>query len=500
MAIPFTSQLVTIPAPIRGQNSRDNWDMMDPTYATLVTNWVCRNDVLELRKGYSLHCDGLGGPVETLIAHCDEDGTERLLAAANTTLWNVSTTTPASLTAAPTSDRWQTTHLDGATVLCNGADTPYYYTVAAGLTATTYTGITPATAIQVCNYKGRLYYVEEDKASFWYGPDGGFASGLFTEFPVGKFLSKGGPLCWVESYSRDTGSTSSELLVAMSQNGEVLIYSGAFPGASDFSLVARFELPRPIGRRSYLKLGPDLLVITENGIFPLSSALSLGQVNLYASITDSLQRDFNRAARSYGSNFGWSGILHNFDQIGIINVPTSGTTARQFVFNPNSRAWSTFSGIDALSWALYGNQLYFGTADGCVYVMDGSLDDNGLAINSELRTAWNYLGDRAHNKSFIGFLPFIEATSTYELEVCIANNYGNTFSCARGLLDSNGDYSRWNENLWNSFQWSSGSQVYSREFGTDGDGLNVQYRLRSSTIGVAAQLYNMTVKYKRGGN
>ena len=134
---------VVIPAPTLGKNSRDSIDDMEIGYAIESRNFIPRNDRYSLRRGYASFCTGLGGGVYSLFAHKDTDGTERLLAGANGNIWNVSTGTASSLVSGRSNNRWQTTQLDGATVMCNGADTPYYYTIAYWISATTSCGSVP---------------------------------------------------------------------------------------------------------------------------------------------------------------------------------------------------------------------------------------------------------------------------------------------------------------------------------------------------------------------
>lgn len=486
---PLTAQATTLPAPVLGWNGRDNIDAMDPSYATALINFIPKN-VVALRRGSARYtASALGGAVESLIPHSDTNGTEKLFAAANTTLFDVSTATPSSLSTAPTNDRWQYTQLDGATVMVNGVDTPFYYTVAAGLTGTTWTGtsFTAANMIDVASWKGRLYCVEKDTATIWYGGDGAFATVTFTAFPVGKLLSRGGPLAWVGAYSRDTGSQSDDLLVAMSKAGEILVYAGAYPGAADFSLVARFFVAPPLGVRSKFNLGSDLILITQNGTFPLSALLSIGESNQYQALSDAISRPMNEAGRLYASNFGWCGAVYEKGQYALVNVPVSATRSEQYIFNPQTRAWAQFQGQNALCWAIYKGSPYFGHADGYVHLADSGGTDNGERVAAKCHWAYNYLGDRARRKKVLQLSPFLTTDASINFNIGVDYDYRNLPLFSRASVNLGG--TPWNTAPWNTFQWSSGYPQYlSRTFGAGGIGNAVQVRFEGSFAGATCEL------------
>lgn len=494
---------IVIPAPTLGKNSRDSIDNMEIGYAIESRNFIPRNDRYSLRRGYASFCTGLGGGVYSLFTHKDTDGTERLLAGANGNIWNVSTGTASSLVSGRSNNRWQTTQLDGATVMCNGADTPYYYTIAAGLTATSYSGsgLTPSTLVQVTSYKGRLYFVEKDTANMWYGGDGAFASGTLTKFPVGKLFSRGGDLEWVASWTRDTGSSSSELLILMSANGEILVYSGSFPGAADWTIVGKFYVGKPLGRRSYFWIGPDLHIISVNGVFPLSSVLQLGQVNEYSAISGTISGDFAFATSTYLAQDDWSGMVFEQDQFGLINIPISSTSSYQYIFNPQSRAWSEFRGLNARQFSVFNDQLYFGDGAGTVYLYDNNVRaDAGNAIDGRLYWAYNYLdpqNGRSYTKRVLRMRPLAKLYGEVSLDVGVDYDYRDTADFSTKTIGSPGTL--WNTAKWNTFKWAGGLAQVRSEFGGMGRGMAVQPRIKGEFSGVDLEILAIGLNYTTGG-
>ena len=156
-----------------------------------LVNWIPRPGFVQTRRGYQQHAEGLGGPVETLVAFRGPSS-QRMLAAANGNIWNVSTGTPSSLGSGFANNRWQWTNHTGRLVLVNGADTPRVYD---GTTLTTMTATGPTlTMLWGANtFKGRAFYWAENAQSFWYAAAGSY-QGTLTEFALDRQLATGGSL------------------------------------------------------------------------------------------------------------------------------------------------------------------------------------------------------------------------------------------------------------------------------------------------------------------
>lgn len=507
MARSAEAQQVSLPPPLKGWNSRDNIDAMAPGYAVQLDNWVPRNDSLETRSGSTAHVTGLPNAVRSLWTHTDEDGSERLFAASDNAIYNVSSSTASLVLSGFSSNDWQTTQLDGATVICNGADAPYYYTVSTGLTICAFTDPSSPGApslditnlAQVTSYKGRLYFVEGNLASLRYGDDGAFASGDLEWFPVGKLLQRGGPIEWVASWTRDTGAASQDLLVVMSRNGEMLVFSGAYPGAADWTLVAKFiNLGKPLGRRSYFWEGPDLVIITEMGTFPLSQVLRVGQANEYASTSDAISKSFNSAAKLYSSFFGWSGLPHKRNQIGIINVPISESETQQYIYNPTSRAWARWIGLNCQCFAIFGGQLYGGTTTGKVLNCDLGLSDEGRSIECTAQWAYSYLGQPGAEKHMINMRPTMRIVGDIILKAGFDVDYRFQPNFCQLAISGNG--TPWNAAAWNTFKWSSGIQSITSVIGAGALGSSISPILKTSINGSKAELTSLGIDFITSGS
>lgn len=184
---------IAIPAPIGGWNARDALGSMEPTDAIKMVNWIPRAGYVQSRAGYGVHVPGLGGPVETLAPY--RGLTEKLIAAANGHIWNV-TSTNTSLASGFTEDRWQYTNHSTKLIFVNGADAPQVYdgsTVAAANFTGSPGGFTASTMWGVNSFKGRVYYWGKLKQSFWYAAAGAY-QGTLAEYNMASVLTTGGTL------------------------------------------------------------------------------------------------------------------------------------------------------------------------------------------------------------------------------------------------------------------------------------------------------------------
>lgn len=111
----------SIPAPVGGWNARDALAAMPPTDAVKLVNWIPRGSYVQSRGGYGVHATGLGGPVQTMAAYFGTS--ELLLAAANGSIWDV-TTTPFAVGSGYASNRWQVANHSTRLVWVNGEDDP----------------------------------------------------------------------------------------------------------------------------------------------------------------------------------------------------------------------------------------------------------------------------------------------------------------------------------------------------------------------------------------
>jgi hypothetical protein len=306
------------------------------------------------------------GNVESLDEFNGSDGTRKLVAFADNRIFDATaagvSATDITAGSAITGNRWQTVNFRDRLICVNGLDVARQYD---GTTVSdaVYTGpTTPSDLVHVTSFKNRLYFAERNSARIWYGAVDAI-TGALTSFDVQSILTRGGNIEFITNWSRESGSGFGDLLVIVSNLGEVVVYSGASPADSAWTLVGRIDLPVPLGRRAFVPRGNDVIIITERGGIPLSKALALGEnVGNYDTITDIIQNAFNDAARAQPDAFGWEGLIYPRGRYGLINVPISESlTSHQYIVNLDTGAWCRFKGQDAYCWSLHKERLFFGS-------------------------------------------------------------------------------------------------------------------------------------------
>lgn len=429
---------------------------MPPTDAVTLVNWIPTTRDLELRNGYAEHSTGLGsGVVDSLFEYAPFDDSRELLAAANGNIYDASASSASSLGSGFGNNRWEAVNFRNLLIIANGIDQPQQYD-GTTLSAATYTGTGLSDEDLFCPtiYNSRIYFCEVNSASVWYGAVD-TATGAMTEFDFQSLFRKGGKIEWISTWSRDSGDGLNEYFVACSELGEVLVYGGTYPGDSSWQIIGRYYLPIPLGRRSVIQTGADLMVITEQGVIPLSSVINTGGMTTgWQALTDKIREAFTSTARAYSDSFGWQGLIYPRRDLGMINIPTNeGTSAEQYVINTITGAWTRFTGIPAQCWCLFNENPYFGGTDGKVYRWDSGQSDNDTNIQTRLRTAFNYFDDRSRNKRFTMGRPVVAASADMEFafEIDVDFQLTNVTSTAT-VAGSAG--AEWDSATWDVDSWS----------------------------------------------
>ena len=497
------SRSVTIPAPVGGWNAIDALESMKPEDAIELENFLPRSRDIELRKGCTVQSISMGtGPVSALAEWSGEDGTRRLIACANGNIYNATAVGVAatSLASGFTSNRWQSTMFAGKLILCNGADQPQQYSSSAGLTAANYTGITDdAVFIQPNVYNSRLYFVEKVSTSIWYG---GVAAitGAVTELDVGDQLKKGGSIIYAGSWTSDKGSGIQDLFVIVTTMGEVLIYSGSYPGGSDWGKVGRFYIADPLGVRAVVNLGADLAILTEDGIELFSSLLTDGtETGLRpGKVTQRINDKFREAAQSYKANVGWSAITYPREQLAIVNIPlASNTQSEQYIMNIQTGAWSKITGWNAVSWTIYNSYLFFGGPDGQVYQAFNGNSDNGDYIYASGKIAFNDLGAKNANKQLTLIKPLIMADAEVAIDVGADVDFATMPWSAKVQSVGSGG-SAWDSATWDEAYWDEVLMPHHQWYGLTGLGEYASIKFGGEFKSVNCRIASFIVLYEPG--
>jgi hypothetical protein len=446
------------PAPTGGWNQRDSLAIMDADQAIILDNFFPEASRVSLRRGYASHATGLSGTAESLMAYASGT-TQKLFAASGGNIYNVTSSGAvgaADLTGL-TNNRWQHVMFGTAggnfLVICNGADAPRNYD-GTNWTTPAITGVTTTNLIHVNAFKQRLFFIENNTLNTWYLPVASIA-GAASQLNFSSITTLGGKLMAMGIWTLDGGDGLEDRAVFITSKGEVLVYEGTDPSsASTWALVGIFRIGAPIGRRCLLRLGPDLVVITQDGFVPLSQVLNSARSTPQVALSDNIREAVNSATRDHGSKFGWQPLLYPKGRMVLFNVPqVEGVTHHQYVMNVTTGAWCRFTGLNGGCWEVHNDELYFGGST-VIYKADTGNNDNNANITGEAKTAFNYFNRRGQLKRFTMVRPLLASEGT--LAPILGLNIDFSDELPTGTPTYSGSAgSPWDTSAWDTSSWGS---------------------------------------------
>jgi len=461
---------MSIPASIKGWDQISSLASMPADHAVQLDNWIPRPGYLEIRRGSTAWATGVGTastPVQTVMAYTAPVGTNsKLFAVGGGTIYDVTAGGVAVATTVTglSSSRMQYCNFTNASgtsylICCNGVDTPQIYngTVWAALNVT---GLTLGDIVAVNAWKGRLWFTMINSTKSYYMAIGAI-SGAATVFDLGSFMTRGGFLECIGTWTQDSKQTVDEYLAFITSRGQVIVYQGTDPStANTFALVGLYDIGAPIGRRCFLRIAGNLWVICVDGILPMSEMLTLDRAAAAkVAPTTMIQNAMMASARAYSANFGWQMIEYAKGQLAILNIPqVENNTSVQYVMNTLTGAWCQFVGMSANCWEVLNDVPYWGGNDGTVWQWDNGSGDGNNAITATVQTAFNYFGSRGHLKRWTMVRPIITTDGTVTPGVGLNIDFGTGAPISIPSVSTSGG-ALWDVALWDQAVWPINSAI-----------------------------------------
>lgn len=436
-----------------GLNVADALDNMQPQYAIQMDNIIPDVDGDRVRKGY---IKKLSTATSVLIPIL-RGNTKKLIGGHVQDLTVYNNFQVESSKTGFSSDNWTYADFtDGAgavhTILANGSDTPQDYTSSLSNVGYNLTGF-PSLDCPLA-FKNRLYFISGNWSIAYSGVQS--ISGNLTSFEMGSYFKKGGRLLSIANWTQDAGNGADDLFVLISTEGEVLIYTGTSPESDDWRMIGTFSIAKPVGKRCWAQLGADLILITQRGYFPLSTVLSDLRANralLNQKIDGITQgRDFaKRWEIHYRPSTNWL----------IVNVPsdTGIYSYEQHVCNLNTNAWCRFVGMDANSWAVLGDELYFCNGRG-IFQADTGTTDEDANITFCLQKAYNNFGTPL-KKQLMRVVPHYYSAADETIYKKILSDFGSGKNRIFVNRENSGINTYWDTAIWDESFWSDEINVHS---------------------------------------
>jgi hypothetical protein len=300
---------------------------------------------------------------------------------------------------------------------------------AAGTIVYTVFGITGVDSSKLANvnlFKNRLYYCEENTLDFWYGGVDE-VSGALSRFPLGGVARNGGYLQAMGTWTLDAGYGVDDMAVFVTSMGEIIVYKGSNPSdPADWALVGVWQMGQTFSRRCFFKWGGDLLLLTQDGLVPLTAALQSSRLDPRINLTDKIYYAISQAATQFYALDGWQINYFASENMLILSIPTT-SGMEQFVMHTITKSWARFTGIEAYCWEVSGDaDIHFG-GNGIVGDFYQATSDNGNNIVATCQQAYNYFETRGQQKRFTLVRPILQTDNGLPTVLCgISTDFDTT--------------------------------------------------------------------------
>jgi len=324
------------------------------------------------------------------------------------------------------------------------------------------TGVATSLLSHVWGYRNRLFFIEGGTMRARYLPVDSVTGAMGTLNLSGVF-QRGGSLLFGATWSMDTGSGIDDKCVFATTEGEAAIYEGSNPAgatAADWNLVGRYDITAPMGKRGTMRAGGDLIILTKEGMVPISSAITKDAAALsLAAISRNIEPDWKREAARRIS-LPWEIVKWPDMNYAIVSLPitSTGQESWAFVVNLETGAWCKFVGWATRCIELHNSRLFFGTNDGKVYEGEINGSDDGNPI------AYTYVGNPDHMKSLGRLKTVREARATflsatpYTPQISFSVNYSVSLPPAPTGADG-GTVDLWDSGQWDVMKWDQAAPV-----------------------------------------
>ncbi len=466
-----------IPAPTEGWDQISPLADMSPQRAPIMDNFVPRPGFIEIRKGFRAWVTStLNSPIETLMVYEQPTTVAMYAMTASGTMLNVtsSATTATVVTSVYTSGRWEWlnyTPAGAATVMqyVNGIDSLQQISGTV-ITSVSITGMSVISSLaattdftNIAAVKRRIWYVRKNSTQAVFMPTDAIQGPIAGYLDLGALWKKGGHLVAIGNWTIDGGGGPDDYTVFISSRGQLSVYQGVDPTTTTFVLKGTFDVAPPLGKRCFYRFGSDLLIITQQGVLPISQVLPFDpSADRSTAITLRIQNTMIQSAATYGANFGWELVSYPSESLLFLNVPvTNGATyaAEQYVQNTILGSWCRFTGWKAKTFAIFNDYLYFGDSNGNIQWAYQSGNDGGANISGDLQCAFNWYDNPGRLKRMTFIQPLLTVVGAPPLIPSLGVNVDFSDDGVTGPVQTATSNSLWDVALWDVGVWGGHYQI-----------------------------------------
>lgn len=310
---------------------------------------------------------------------------------------------------------------------------------------------------QGCVYRNRLFFVERNSMNIWY-PDVGSLGGALDSLTMQGVYRGGGSVLFVATWSLDAGDGIDDKFVAVSTQGEVAVFEGADPSdPNDWRLVGVYDSARPLGKNAWLRVGGDLLILTDVGIIPLTQIINKDPAALsLAAVSRNIEPVWRKEAAIRARP--WEMVKSTNENMGLVNFPvtTSLDDPYCYIVNLETGAWARYTGWDTRSLSVFNERPYFGTNDGRVMLGENGGNDDGDPYTFFVAGSFDQMGAPGAIKTVHQGRSTYLAGSPFNARLGMSVNY-ETDQSSPPSSPPNYEVDEWDVGLWDVALYDAGT-------------------------------------------
>lgn len=450
---PTPQQTVQLLPPVKGFTTGAPFMGMKPTSAVTMENFYPFPDRLQMRPGYNEHSTGFAAVPYRLWVYASGSGAEKLFATTDSGLYDITSggsvpSASIALTNGKTIAVNMTTGANHYFFAVNGTDSMIRYDGTTWSSVATL-GVATNTFSYIEVYRQRLFFALENSLTIYFLPINSI-SGTAVSYDLGAIFRRGGYIVGLGTWTLDGGYGPEDQFAVVTSKGEVAVFVGNDPSNSaSWSLRGVYFIGRPLGARPLYKYGGDLLYLSENGLYPLSSAVQSASIDRVQAVTEDIRQYFNDSARNFGPNEGWQILSIPDTPLLLVNIPAS-PVRKQVIMHAQTGAWSSISGWDAYAFERMGTSVYFSTSTGVMKVT--GVSDNGANIVATLLQAYSDFGYPGA-KQVVGIRPSFISGGNFQYSIGWSKDFSDATVFNNINLSGLSGASLWGSGLWGSAIW-----------------------------------------------
>jgi hypothetical protein len=362
------------------------------------------------------------------------------------------------------------------------------------------TGVNSNTLININMCQNRLFFVQKNSMTFWYLPVQSIG-GAALDFNLGAIARSGGYLQAMGTWTLDAGYGVDDLSAFVTSMGEVMVYKGTNPSDPNaWAEVGVWQMGQTFARRCFFKYAGDLLLLTQDGLVPMSAALQSSRLDPRVNLTDKIYYAVSQAATNFYAEFGWQINYFASENMLILNIPI-GTGYEQYVMHTITKSWARFTGVNAICWEVSAdNKIYFG-ANGFVGQFYSDSSDAGANIVATAQQAYSYFDSRGQNKRFTLVRPILQTDNGLPTVLCGISTDFDTQPLTNQIAfnPATSSVAVWDSAIWDNANWGGNLVITKFWQGVTGTGFSGSVNINVASQGIEFHWASTDYVMEKGG-